>query len=99
MKVSLNVAERLTIGSILFNFKGYRVDWLIIEEDNKKIALTEKEIKDWNVRLEGEQWHWDNAEAVDIELNDLTVKAIKEDLDKAELDRIGFALYKKLEIE
>lgn len=107
-KIKLDVAERLTLVTILDGFKGGLSLMSDILDSVKDVVLSEDEKKKINFRVEGKEtqrYVWDIAKATEkeIELKDtvveFVVQYIKEKDDKGEFtlsDTIVLSIQKKL---
>jgi len=102
-KYKLNIVERLGILSILPK-EGNYVTLRIIRELQNNLSFTEKEIKDWEIKAEGQKisWNPDKVSSIEIEIGDKASEIIREalkTLDKQnKLTQELFSLYEKFVI-
>lgn len=100
MKVELNVAERLTLMSVLPR-EGNFVTLKVLRETNDKLGLSEEELKFYEVEQDEDKVHWnpDKDKGTELEFGDratdIIVDALK-NLDKSKkLTQRHFTLYDK----
>jgi len=97
MKAKLTLGDRFAILGIL-PAEGNFATLKIVRKLREQLSLTEAEIKEQNVRQEGDQIKWDNAEmTTKMEFGEFAENMIKERLGKMneanKLEDRHFAIY------
>lgn len=101
--MKLNVLERIVAIAILSDYKeGNFITFKTIDSLKSKLFVTEKEVKEFDLRIEDGNYHWNEKgnEEIDIEITDGENKLIKDgllQLDKeSRLTRNHLTLYEKV---
>ena len=96
--MKLNLLERILVLNIL-PAKGSFTDLIIKEDVAKKVAVTQDEIKELEIKQDDKGLHWKQTDKVwDIEFKDLEKELVKKQLkeldEKKELTGEHLSLYR-----
>jgi len=98
--MKLDIRDRVQLGAIL-PAKGDMVTLTIRQDIIEKTKITQKEIKDWGVKVEGQAMTWDKEKVKEINVDftdaekELIKKQLKEMDGKKELTPEHISIYKK----
>ena len=86
--VKLNLNDRLAM-QFFMPEKGSIVTQTLVQSIMNKVAITAKEISDWNIVADGAALRWDpkKAEEIEVTLIDVEIEIIRQGL--ARLDKEG----------
>ena len=103
--MKLTVMERLTLLQMLPAVKSNVLTWGIINTVLDKLALKDKEFKEFGIKQKGTQttWNQKGTEEREIEIGEVVTSIIREELEKLnnavppQIEQRHLSLYKKFE--
>lgn len=85
-KIVLDIKDRLNMLGLLPK-ESDRIEQIIIKNILNKVEINQEEMKEINLKKEGNQWKWDSVKGKEIVFTEIEFDVIKKSIDKLDKDK------------